>query len=222
MTLTHAQAKKFYDHFGSKQDSQAFYEDAALNQMAAHAAFDQAESVFELGCGTGRFAYRLLQDLLPASATYLGIDLSETMISLARQRLIPYDGRARVIQSDGTMHFPLPDSSVDRVIATYVLDLLSESDIKQALADAHRILAPNGKLCLMSLTCGVSVLSHIVSSIWSFIYRLRAPLVGGCRPVQLHDLLEPDNWLIEYHQVITQFGVPSEILIATPITGKTL
>jgi hypothetical protein len=33
-TLTRAEARSFYDKFGSKQDEQAFYEDAALSAMA--------------------------------------------------------------------------------------------------------------------------------------------------------------------------------------------
>ena len=60
MVLTRSQAQTFYDRFGRKQDAQAFYEDGALDDLIDHAAFEQVEKVFELGCGTGRFASRLL------------------------------------------------------------------------------------------------------------------------------------------------------------------
>lgn len=86
-----------------------------------HAAFEQAEKLFEFGCGTGRFASRLLAKHLSPSASYLGIDLSQTMIAIAQKRILPYKKRAKVSQSDGSMHFPLPDHSVDCVLSTYCL-----------------------------------------------------------------------------------------------------
>ena len=220
MVLTPAQLRTFYDHFGKRQDSQAFYEDAGLNDLIAHANFEQAQGVFEFGCGTGRFAARLLDRHLPRSASYLGIDISKTMIDIARQRILSFADRARVELSDGSMAFPLPDNSVDRVVSTYVLDLLSEYDIAQIAREAHRVLTPNGKLCLMSLTRGSTFASRIVSGLWSLIFHMHAPLVGGCRPVQLESLIVRQHWSIEYRNVVTPFAVPSEVIIAIKGNGS--
>ena len=211
--LTHAQARHFYDRFGKKQDTQAFYENAALDALIAHADFSEAQHVFELGCGTGRLAARLLSQYLPQQATYLGLDVSQTMINLARQQVTPYAPRAQLTLSDGTIQFPLNDQSVDRVVATYVLDLLSPADIHAAYAEAHRVLIPGGKLCLASLATGSTLLSHIICGIWSTLFRLHAPLVGGCRPIQLNHYDDDHNWTVDYHTRVIQFGVPSEVLI---------
>lgn len=216
MVLTPAQAKTFYDRFGRKQDSQSFYEDKALAELIGHADFAQAHSLFELGCGTGRFALRLLSSELPDDANYLATDLSDTMIALAQQRLAPYATRARVVRAEGDMHFPLRDQSVDRVVATYVLDLLSDTDIQQAIREARRVLMPGGKLCLASLSQGINLSSRLVCRVWSGLFRLHAPLVGGCRPIRLLPLFDTGLWSVDYQHVLTQFGVPSEILIATP------
>lgn len=67
--LTHQQARAFYDRLGAKQDWQAFYELLATNNLSAHAGFDQTQSVFEFGCGTGAFAECLLSSHLPPHAT---------------------------------------------------------------------------------------------------------------------------------------------------------
>ncbi len=216
MVLSHAQARRFYDRFGKKLDTQSFYEDAALDELIAHAAFWKALSVFELGCGTGRFAEHLLAEHLAPDATYLGVDISPLMISLATGRLAQYAERARLQQTDGEMQFPLPDHAVDRVVVTYVLDLLSEPDARQAIAEARRVLTPEGKLCLASLTSGVTLASRLVTTLWSAAFRLHAPLVGGCRPIVLDPLLATDDWTIEYRSVSTRYGVPSEVLIASP------
>jgi len=216
MTLDRSRVKRFYDRFGSRQDSQAFYEDAALAEMIAHADFAHVRSVFELGCGTGRLALQLLQKALPASANYLGTDLSDTMLGLARLRLAGYAERASVAMADRSMLFPLGEDSVDRVISTYVFDLFTGEEIRQALQEARRVLVPDGKLCLVSLTKGVDLASRAVSGMWMGVYHLNASLVGGCRPIKLLDYLVPSDWVISYHNTVTRFGIPSEVLVAAP------
>jgi ubiquinone/menaquinone biosynthesis C-methylase UbiE len=100
--FTVEQARSFYDRFGSKQDWQRFYEDPAIDRLIEHAAFGQAHRVLEFGCGTGRFAQRLLRGLIPAQCTYLGIDVSSTMVGIARRRLSECAGRCEVTVSDGS------------------------------------------------------------------------------------------------------------------------
>jgi ubiquinone/menaquinone biosynthesis C-methylase UbiE len=214
MPISTAQAKAFYDRFGSKQDAQGFYEDVALEALITHAGFGQAHAVFEFGCGTGRFAQRILAEHLPLSSSYVGMDLSETMIDLASQRLAPFGERARAMLSDGQLELPLENDSVDRVVSTYVLDLLSGSDVQQLLSEAHRVLQPDGKLCLVSLTHGTTLPSKIVSGVWSMVYQLNSSWVGGCRPINLQSQIQVTDWSVEYAQVVTSYAVPSEVLIA--------
>jgi len=212
-----SEIQAFYDSFGKKQDAQSFYEDSALDELIAHAHFSEVGKVFEFGCGTGRFADRLLAEHLSSSATYLGCDLSSTMVELAKERLATYAERAQVLQSDDKMIFSLPDNSVDRVVSTYVLDLLSEMDIEAFLRETHRTLNKEGKLCLVSLTRGTTFLSRTVSAIWDGIFHLRPSLVGGCRPIHLKEYVDNKYWELEYQNVVIAFGVPSEILIVRPI-----
>ena len=214
MILKPSEAQAFYDRFGKKQDTQSFYEDPALDDLIAHASFSAAKNVFEFGCGTGRFAARLLKDILPGAASYAGCDLSRTMVELATKRIAPYARRAQVFQADISGFASVPDHSIDRVISTYVLDLMSEADIAEFLREANRILRTGCKVCLVSLTRGVTLPSRIVVSIWSLIFRLRASLVGGCRPIILQRHLNPKYWETEYRNVIVAFGVPSEVLVA--------
>jgi len=136
------------------------------------------------------------------------------MVDLAAKRITPYAHRAQVLQSDISALASVPDHSVDRVISTYVLDLMSETDIVEFLGEAKRILQADGKICLVSLTKGVTLPSRIVVSIWSMVFHLRASLVGGCRPIILQQHIDPKSWEMEYRKVIVAFGVPSEVLVA--------
>ena len=216
MTLSHHEAQRFYDRFGKKQDAQAFYEDAALEDLIAHVKFETAQSIYEFGCGTGRFAERLLKRILPSSASYTGTDISQAMIAIARQRLMPYEKRVDLRQSEGSMSIKLAENTVDRVVSTYVLDLLSDEDIQSLIAEAYRVLRPDGRLCLVSLTDGVTVISKIVSTLWKTLFKAHATLVGGCRPINLQSYLDQALWTVEYHSIVIQYGIPSEVLVAMP------
>lgn len=211
--LSPSAAKRYYDRFGKKQDSQGFYEDPAIDDLIAHADFQDVQTVFELGCGTGKLAARLLGHDLSSSAQYIGCDLSPVMVDLAQRRLAAYGQRAQVVLSEGAVRFPRPDASVDRVVSTYVLDLLSESDIRRCFSEAHRTLTPGGQLCLASLTRGVNLPSRIVSSVWMRVFRLNPGLVGGCRPVRLDSFADAGRWRVVHRAVVTPYGVPSEVLI---------
>jgi len=211
--LDPAAAQAYYDRFGKKQDSQGFYEDPALDELVAHADFQDARRVFEFGCGTGKFAARLMGRHLPASASYCGSDISPVMVDLAKLRLEPYGDRAQVVLSDGAVRFPVPDRSVDRVVCTYVLDLLSKADIGQFFSEARRVLMPGGRVCIASLTRGVGIPSRIVSSLWMLVFRVNPALVGGCRPLDLDALVDPQAWQVLRRKVVAPFAVPSEVLV---------
>ncbi|MGA7802805.1 MAG: class I SAM-dependent methyltransferase [Gammaproteobacteria bacterium] len=213
--LTTEQVRAFYDRFGRKQDWQGFYEGPALRALIAHACFEQAEAVFELGCGTGAFAAQLLGGILPSSASYVGVDLSPTMVALARKRLTAFADRARVQLSDGQLHFDVPAGAFDRFVANYVLDLLAPQDIVAVLAEARRLLHPDGRLCLLSLTHGCTFLSRAVAGLWSRIHRRSPARVGGCRPLQLLDFIDTDEWRVDYQQVHVALGIPSQVVVAT-------
>src|SRR5262245_2988807 len=105
--FTPVDAERFYDRFGANQDLQ-FYENGALARIVASADFDHASAVFELGCGTGRLAERLLRERLPKEAHYVGVDISTTMVGLARERLSPWRGRVDVRHGDGSTRWPDP------------------------------------------------------------------------------------------------------------------
>jgi len=211
--LSTSAAQAYYDRFGKKQDSQGFYEDPALDELIAHAGFQDARNVFEFGSGTGKFAARLLEEHTSPTVRYLGCDISPVMIGLAKRRLEEYVERAKVVLSDGAVQFPLPDHSVDRVVSSYVLDLLSEADVWRFFSEARRTLTADGKLCIASLTRGVNLPSRIVSFLWTAMFNLRPAMVGGCRPIDLESFVDLRQWRVVHRRVLTPYGVPSEVLI---------
>ncbi len=183
--------------------------------LVEHGAFGDTHRVIEFGCGTGRLAERLLRDCLPAEATYLGVDISRTMVGLAKARLQPWSARAEVRLTDGSAALGEHGGSADRFVSTYVFDLLSATRIEQVLNEAHRVLAREGLLCLVSATHGHGVVGRMVCGVWDGVHALSPWLVGGCRPIELPDYLHSD-WRILYLDSVSRCGITSQVLIASP------
>ena len=214
--LSRPEIRAVYDRVGRWQDTQAIYEAPAVDALIAHVGFGEARTLFEVGCGTGRVAERILRAHAPSDARYLAVDVSSTMVALARERLAPFGDRAEVVATDGTFAYEAPDGSQDRVLATYVLDLLSPDDVRALLAEAHRLLGPEGRLCLAGLTWGEGPLERLVANGWAAVHALRPEWVGGCRPLDARRFLGPDRWTVHHDEVDRAWGVPSEVLVAAP------
>ena len=213
-TLSRQQARAYYDRFGAKQDSQSYYEDPATEDMVSHAEFSKAQSVFEYGCGTGRFAETLLGQHLPSIGRYLGIDLSSKMVELAQARLRRFGSRVEIQLTDGSLPVAVPSGGHDRFVSNYVFDLLSENDIDVVLGEAQRILRVGGLLCLVSLSNGSTLGSRLVAQLLTTVNALRPSLIGGCRPIQLRAFLSKTTWEVLYTNRVTPYGIPSEVVVA--------
>ncbi|HZD24736.1 MAG TPA: class I SAM-dependent methyltransferase [Alphaproteobacteria bacterium] len=200
--------RDIYDHFGARQDDQAWYEDEALAVLLRDGGFEGADVVVEFGCGTGRFAEMLLKQRLGPQARYVGVDISRTMVDLARKRLEPWGERAQVRLSEGDLDLP----AADVIVATYVLDLLSEEDIDAFLEAARAALKPGGRLCIAGLTSERGALNRL----WSVLYRLIPATLGGCRPMALGRHLRRRRWTLRTAEIVSTFGLASEAVVASP------
>lgn len=196
MTAERARLRSHYDGLGAAQDDESWYEDPAFDDLTAMCGFEQAASVVEIGCGTGRLAHRLLERNLPSDAAYLGLDLSAEMVALTAVRIAPFGGRARVLHCDAVEGLPLPDHSVQRCLVTFVFDLLSPLEAHALLQEARRVLTPGGLLCAASLDHGRSLPQRLRSLGWGLVHRFAPLRVGGCRPVSLPELF-CDGWSVE-------------------------
>ncbi len=214
--LSTGEAKRFYDRFGRLQDGQVLYEGRALETLERNGRFEHVARVIEFGCGTGAFARRLLRRRLPSEAWYLGLDVSETMVRIARERLKPWAERAEVLQTSGEVRIPAEDHSADRIVVNYVLDLLNEDDIRALIVEAGRALQPGGLLCIASLTHGATAPARVIARLWACVQAINPAWTGGCRPIRIEDYLEPASWRVERQEVVTQCAVSSEVLVASP------
>ena len=99
----------------------------------------RGRDVLEVGCGSGYGAY-LLNQLAPRR--YLGFDLMEEQLALARQRYPQFDFRLL----DAADLSSLPDASFDAAIIFGVLHHVPAW--RAALDELGRVLKPGGQLFL--------------------------------------------------------------------------
>ena len=91
----------------------------------------------DLACGTGDVAF-LLAERYPGGVV-TGVDLSAPMLAIARQR----NRFTNVRFEQGDMcGLPLPDRSADVVTGSYALR--NAPDLRNAVAEVHRVLSPGG------------------------------------------------------------------------------
>ena len=109
-------------------------------------------NVLDVGCGTGDFLRLLAPLIAPGKA--VGVDLSETMITEARQRSGEnVDNLSFRVGS--VLELPFPVQSFDRVLATQLL--LHVPDPLKALVEIKRVLAPSGVISITEIDWGTVV-----------------------------------------------------------------
>ncbi len=96
----------------------------------------------DAGCGTGR-ALPFLRDMVGALGTVIGLDLTPEMLAEADKR-----GRSAVasLVAADAGRLPLPDRSVDRILAAGLLPHLA--DPRSSLRELARVARPGGRLAL--------------------------------------------------------------------------
>jgi SAM-dependent methyltransferase len=102
------------------------------------------ERILDVGVGPGLLAYDLAR-LAGPDGRVVGIDVSEDMLALARERLRELP-QAQVLRADA-LDLGLPDAAFDAAVSTQVHEYVA--DMPRALAELHRVLRPGGRLLML-------------------------------------------------------------------------
>jgi arsenite methyltransferase len=102
------------------------------------------DRVLDIGVGPGLLA-RELAETVGAEGKLSGIDQSDAMLSMTRERCSEFD-HADFSLADAC-ELPYPDASFDAVVSTQVYEYVS--DMERALAEAARVLEPGGRIQIL-------------------------------------------------------------------------
>jgi arsenite methyltransferase len=99
------------------------------------------ERVLDVGVGPGFLAAEMAGEV-GADGMVAGIDISESMLALAKER-----GAAVDLRAGSAGSIPYPDASFDVAVSTQVLEYVA--DIPAALAELHRVVRPSGRILIL-------------------------------------------------------------------------
>ena len=146
--------KKVWDHEANTMqhahyavcgtDDAAEYERSGIataTDIINEAAVGPTDTVFEIGCGTGRVGAKLA----PSCGHWIGADVSVNMLNHARQALAGLSN-VSFVELRGADLFGVNDQSADVVYCTGVFMHLDEWDRFRYVQEAYRVLRPGGRV----------------------------------------------------------------------------
>jgi len=202
VVTVYARAARFYDLWGRLTETRARRRALELARVR------DGESVLEVAVGTGLAFAELLRR--NPNGRNDGIDLTEAMLVKAREKAEHSSANNWRLRVGDAYHLDFAPATFDLLLNCYMFDLLPEADFSRVLAEFHRVLKPGGRLVLVNLAPG----DGVVSWLWSHIHRIRPAWVGGCRGVRMGGQVRDAGFVIETSKRVSQFGVPSDVIVA--------
>lgn len=174
------------------------------------------EVVLEPGCGTGQALVALAELVGPSGRAY-GLDVSDGMISVASDRLRRAGLASQSVTTRGSaLQMPYPNGTFDAVFMSFTLELFNDRDLPIVLANCARVLKPDGRLCIasMSSTGGQPLMERLYC--WSHRH---FPTFVDCRPIEAGRLLPEAGFHVTEQRSLSMWGLAVDLVLANVPTS---
>ncbi len=205
VTRTHAQSRQNYDRLSRWYDLiEGGWEGHARQLGVSRLHVRAAETVLEIGCGTGSSLVELSR-----LASVVGLDLSYKMITLSRARLSKVNLPVNLVQADA-LRLPFPSDFFDIAFMSYTLELMDTPEISVVMGEVRRVLKNNGRLGVVSLSKlgGRSMMQRLYE--WAHD---RFPVAVDCRPIYVRQVIEEAGFTLSNYYLKSQTGLGIEVVI---------
>ncbi|NWG07654.1 MAG: class I SAM-dependent methyltransferase [Chloroflexi bacterium] len=196
---------RWYDVIAGSTEKK--YRDWGLEKLSAR----PGESILEIGFGTGHCLVSLAKAVGPTGRV-VGVDISDGMLSIARERLRSEGliDRVDLHLGDAAKLDFIEAGSLDGVFMSFTLELFDNPEIPRVLKECHRILKPGGRLAVVSMTKtnppGMAVRMYE----W---FHKHMPNYADCRPIFARQSIEQSGFVIQDVSVSSMWGLPVEIVL---------
>jgi len=112
---------------------------------------------------------------------------------------------------------PYTDNKFDAVFTSFALELFDLPEIPQVLSEIKRVLKPNGRVGVVSMSKegGTSIL--VRSYEWM---HEKLPQYVDCRPIYVEQSIKDAGFVIQHKERVSLLGLPGDIVIGTkPISS---
>jgi len=172
------------------------------------AEIQDGQSILEVAVGTGLMFNEIVKR--NSHGQNMGIDISEGMLSRAETRLSKQNSENYSLSIGSAFVLKMEDASVDMLVNNYLFDLVPFNQMDKIIGEFKRVLKCDGKLILINMTKSES----FGGSLYEYVYRLSPRILGGCRGVQMTDLLTRHGIKVEVREYVQQMFFPSEVILA--------
>jgi ubiquinone/menaquinone biosynthesis C-methylase UbiE len=163
-----ARWQRYWDkHSGSYDKQMGFFDRHVFGDSRTWACGQATGNVLEVAVGTG-----LNLEAYPDDITLTGIDWSDAMLDIARDRSSQL-GRTATLQQADAHELPFDDASFDTVVCTF--GLCAIPDHTRAITEMSRVLRPGGRLILVD---HIESTSRAVRAVQRFLEIFTVPLGG--------------------------------------------
>ena len=205
-------ARKSYNRLSGWYDvvagsTEKKYRDWGLEKISAQ----PGEKVLEIGFGTGHCLVSLARAVGP-SGRVTGVDISDGMLAIARERLQKeaLSERVDLHLGDAAKLDFIEAGSLDGVFMSFTLELFDNPEIPRVLQECRRILKPGGRLAVVSMTKNDP--PGIPVRIYEWFHDAM-PNYADCRPIFARQSIEESGFKIEDASVSSMWGLPVQIVI---------
>jgi demethylmenaquinone methyltransferase/2-methoxy-6-polyprenyl-1,4-benzoquinol methylase len=176
-----------------------------------------SEVVLEVGVGTG-YSLKEIANFVGEKGKAHGIDVTPQMLELTRKRLKKAGFMDRVELYEGdARRMPYQNDKFDAVYMASTLELFDTPDIPVVLREVKRVLKPNGRLGVASLTKEGREGSLFIR-FYEWLHQ-KVPKYVNCRPIYVEKLLEDTGYQItKTEEFVLLKIVPWRIVVAKPLT----
>ena len=196
-----------YDLFGILMESKA------RQRAIDMAAIKNGEKILEVAFGTGLNFVEILKR--NPQGWVDGIDVSMKMLERARKRISKTGQKNYTLYLGDGRHLPFEDGAFDILMTQYLLDILPVEDFIPILLEFSRVLKDGGRIVLANMTKG----RRWLNKIYEEIYKLKPPLLAGCRGVMAQPFLEEIGFKEFQREFVSQLGFPSEVVLGVKRNG---
>ena len=175
----HSQVRRMFNSIAPAYDNMnrmmTFGLDRGWRRKAVRTVADSHPArVLDIATGTGDLAIAMARATQADGTHITGIDLSEEMVDIGRNKVKAAALTERIDMTTGdALHLPYGDNTFDAVTVAY--GVRNFEHIDRGYAEMMRVLRPGGMLCVLELTPPSSAL---VKPFYHMYTRWVIPLVG--------------------------------------------
>ncbi len=217
VTRSRKEAREAYDKISKFYDcTEGIFEKKYINMALEQLYIKEGEVVLEIGFGTGNALIKIAEYVGRSGFVY-GIDISPKMVEITNRKIKnrALSDRIKLTCGDAT-RLPYPYKKFDVVFLSFTLELFDTPEIPEILKEVRRVLKPDGRLGIVSLSKdnGKSLFLRLYE--WA---HKKFPKYIDCRPIFVAYSLENAGFEISYKNKAKIFLTPLEIVIGINKSG---